>query len=578
MSVIVTFDTHENYAAFAAKTGLAVTDGETSVQIPWGKLKVAKNSDGAVSFAHIDGETADTVEFIMKGDITDAQVSELITVTTDLGGGFYHIETSQGLALFDLVDGLDPVSAEHLVFHATSSINGVNPGQVGIDPLSTDGQWARIRVASTYRPLLSSFEYYDDLVTKSVPEVYLIDSGVNWNHDEFVNTDHANFWKAPTFANFDDEVGHGTAIASAIFGTNVGIAKTVKVLSCKIATATGYCSFLDVGNLIDLIIAETVSNPGITRIVNTSWAVDENVWLESKFKQLLDAGVTVVCAAGNSGVDVDTITPAGMPEVITVGATDRYDIPAGFNNIAPTDSGLTTNYGQRLDIFAPGDNVALAANDGSYMISSGTSIAAGYVSGAAAQIAALFENNLPNPLLLTKILDSSTKDAILFDDDRFSDNQNKIVHLIGTKDVQANALDLYLGAFNVTTDLFNLDLNTVIDTSHYTKLLPSEAFNWSISFEQEEYDTLYREFTVLDSSSGELVANKPTVQLDEDEIIRMIRFKAYATSDTVALQSPWILFFQVDQTIDPATVNVDITRALSETNSSSIFLFTPELK
>jgi hypothetical protein len=578
MSVIVTFDTHENYAAFAAKTGLAVTDGETSVQIPWGKLKVAKNSAGAVSFAHIDGETADTVEFIMKGDITDAQVSELITVTADLGGGFYHIETSQGLALFDLVDGLDPVSAEHLVFHATSSINGVNPGQVGIDPLSTDGQWARIRVASTYRPLLSSFEYYDDLVTKSVPEVYLIDSGVNWNHDEFVNTDHANFWKAPTFANFDDEVGHGTAIASAIFGTNVGIAKTVKVLSCKIATATGYCSFLDVGNLIDLIIAETVSNPGITRIVNTSWAVDENVWLESKFKQLLDAGVTVVCAAGNSGVDVDTITPAGMPEVITVGATDRYDIPAGFNNIAPTDSGLTTNYGQRLDIFAPGDSVALAANDGSYMISSGTSIAAGYVSGAAAQIAALFENNLPNPLLLTKILDSSTKDAILFDDDRFSDNQNKIVHLIGTKDVQANALDLYLGAFNVTTDLFNLDLNTVIDTSHYTKLLPSEAFNWSISFEQEEYDTLYREFTVLDSSSGELVANKPTVQLDEDEIIRMIRFKAYATSDTVALQSPWILFFQVDQTIDPATVNVDITRALSETNSSSIFLFTPELK
>jgi hypothetical protein len=166
----------------------------------------------------------------------------------------------------------------------------------------------------------------------------------------------------------------------------------------------------------------------------------------------------------------------------------------------------------------------------------------------------------------------------LFDDDRFSDNQNKIVHLIGTKDVQANSLDLYLGAFNVTTELFNLDLNTIIDTSHYTKLLPSEAFNWSILFEQEDYDTLYREFTVLDSSSGQLVANKPTVQLDEGEIIRMVRFKAYATSDTVALQSPWILFFQVDQTIDPATVNVDITRALSETNSSSIFLFTPELK
>lgn len=578
MSVIVTFDTHENYAAFAAKTGLEVTDGAISVQIPWGKLKVAKNSDGAVSFAHNEGEAADTVEFIMKGDATNPQISELITVTADLGNGFYHIETSQGLELFDLVDGLDPVSAEHVVFHATSSINGVNPEQVGIDPLSTDGQWARIRVASTYRPLLSSFTYYDNLVTKSVPEIYLADSGVNWNHEEFAGTDHADFWKASIFPTFDGDMGHGTLVASAIFGTNVGIAKNVKVLNCKVKGPEGSANFVELGNLIDAIIAETVARPNITRIFNASWTVDENVWLEAKFRQLLDAGVTVICAAGNTGIDVDTLTPAGMPDVITVGATDRYDIPAGFNNIAPTDSGLTTSYGQRLDIFAPGDNVALAHKDGGYMISSGTSVAAGYVSGAAGQMAALFENELPNPLLFTKLLASSTKDAILFDDDRFSDNQNRIVHLIGTQDVQANSLDLYLGAFNVSTDLFNLDLNVVIDTSHYVNLLPEEEFTWSITFEQEDYDTLYREFMVLDSSTGALVANKPTVQLDEDEIIRMVRFKAYATSDTVTLESPWILFFQVDQNIDPATVNVDITRALSETNSSSIFLATPILK
>jgi hypothetical protein len=584
MSVIVTFDTHENYAAFAVKTGLAVTDGATSVEIPWGKLKVAKNSVGIESFAHnpsvrTEGSTTNPlIEFIMKGDITNAQVSELITVKADLGNGFYHIETSHGLALFDLVDSLDPVAAEHVVFHATSSINGVNSEQVGIDPLSADGQWARIRIASTYRPLLNGFEYYDNLVIKSIPEIYLIDSGVNWNHAEFASTDHADFWKAPAFANFDDEVGHGTAIASAIFGTNVGIAKNVKVLSCKIATATGYCSFLDVGNLIDLIIAETVTRPGVTRIVNASWAVDENVWLESKFRQLINAGVTVICAAGNSGVDVDTITPAGMPEVLTVGATDRYDIPSGFNNIAPTDSGLTTNYGQRLDVFAPGDMVALADKAGGYMISSGTSIAAGYVSGAAGQLAALVANELPYPLLLTKIIDTSTKDAILFDDDKFSENQNKLVHLIGTKDVQANSLDLYLGAFSVYTDVFSLDLNTVVDISPYTRLFPDENFVWTVSFEEPNYDTLYGEFMILDSASGLLVVNKPTFPLDEGETIRMVRYKTYATSDTVSLESPWMLFFQIDQTIDPAAMSVDITRALAETNSTSIFLATAEIK
>jgi hypothetical protein len=330
--------------------------------------------------------------------------------------------------------------------------------------------------------------------------------------------------------------------------------------------------------LIDLIIAETVANPNITRIVNASWAVDENGWLESKFRQLLDAGVTVVCAAGNSGVDVNTITPAGMPEVLTVGATDRYDIPAGFNNIAPTDSGLTTNYGQRLDVFAPGDKVALADKAGGYMISSGTSIAAGYVSGAAGQLAALFADELPYPLLLTKIIDTSTKDAILFDDDKFSANQNKLVHLIGTKDVQASSLDLYLGAFSVGNDVFNLDLNTIIDTSSYATLFPDESFVWTFSFEEPNYDTLYSEFMNLDSASGLLSVNKPTVPLDEGETIRMVRYKTYATSSTVSLESPWILFFQIDQTIDPATMNVDITRALAETSSTSIFLATFVLK
>lgn len=584
MSVIVTFDTHENYAAFAVKTGLAVTDGATSVEIPWGKLKVAKKSIGAESFAHSPsaraaGETANPlVEFIMKGDITDARISDLVTVNADLGNGFYHIETTQGIELSNLVEGLDPVSAEHAVFHETSSINAVNPSQDEIDPLSTDGQWARIRIASVYRPLLTSFEYYDNIVAKSVPEVYIADSGVNWNHPEFAGTSNADFWKASIFPDFNDEFGHGTLVASAIFGKNVGIAKNIKVLNCKIKGNQGSANFLELGNLMDAIIAETVAKPNVTRIFNASWTVDENVWLEAKFLQLLDAGVTVICAAGNDGIDVNTLTPAGMPEVLTVGATDRYDIPAGFNNIAPTDSGLTTGYGQRLDIFAPGDEVAVANKTGGYMISSGTSISAGYVSGAAAQLASLFENELPYPLLLTKIIDTSTKDAILFDDDRFSTNQNKLVHLIGAKDVQASSLDLYVGAFSVANDVFALDLNTIVDTSHYTTLLPNENFVWSITFEEPGYDALYSEFMILDSASGLLTVNKPNVPLTEGETIRMVRYKTYATSDTVSLESPWMLFFQVDQTIDPAAMSVDITRALAETNSTSIFLATLEIK
>ena len=575
MSVKITFDTAENCAAFATKTGLAIDADTTSVEVPWGKLKVAKKSPGAISFEHsalLKSGQSSAVEFIMKGDISNPDVAALITVKADLGNGFYHIETSNGLELYDLVEGLDPVHATDVVFHSVSSINGVYASQADINPLGPDGQWARIRVASTYRPLLTTFEYYDGLVVKSVPEVYLIDSGVNWNHPEFAEATHVDFWKAPMFADYDDKIGHGTAMASAICGVNVGISRTAKVLNCKIAEPSGYCSFLDIGNLIDLIIEETKKAPNVTRVVNASWAVDENTWLESKFRQLVEAGVIVVCAAGNSGIDIDTLTPPGMPEVLTVGAIDRYDIPAGFNNIAPSDSGLTTNFGQRLDMFAPGDQVALATVDGGYMLTSGTSCSAAYVSGTAAQIAALFSNVVPGPSLFNYLIDISTKDAILFDDDRFSDNQNRIVHLVGTKDVLASSLDLYLGAMTPDKTSININAHTVIDTTDYTNLLPNEAFVWSIEYESPEVEAKYSSFVTLNPQTGNLDILPPTVPLPEGESIFMVRFKITATSPTITIVSPWMFFFQVDPNADSVATENDITRALSETNSTSIFL------
>ena len=586
MSVKITFDTAENCAAFAEKTGLAIEPAATSVDIPWGKLKVAKKSAGAIGFensallrSNEDGSVdAPVVEFIMKGDVTDPAVAELVTVKNSLGNGFHHIETSRGLELYDLVEGLDPVDSSHVVFHSVSSINGVSASQTDIDPLGPDGQWARIRVASTYRPLLTTFEYYDGLVTKSVPEVYLIDSGVNWNHPEFENVDHVDFWKAPMFDSYGDTVGHGTAMASAICGKNVGISRNAKVLNCKIGDEIGTCSFLDIGNLFDLIIEEAKKNPGVTRVINASWSVDENTWLESKFLQLLEAGVTVVCAAGNSGIDVNTLTPAGMPEVLTVGAIDRYDIPAGFNNIAPSDSGLTTNFGQRLDLFAPGDNVALATKTGGYMITSGTSAASAFVTGVAAQISALFENAVANPVLFNYLIDISTKDAILFDDDRFSENQNRIVHLVGTKDALATRLDLYLGALTPDNTSLTLNANIVIDISEYTTLMPNESFVWGVSYESPEVEAAYSSFVTLDPATGNLDIVAPTVPLPEGENIFMVRFKITATSPSVVIESPWMFFFQVDPTADSSVTENDITRALSLTNSTSIFLGQVTLK
>lgn len=584
MSVNITFDTAENCANFASVANITIESGAISVTVPWGKLTMAKLSPGAVSFeknilVRSDGTTNTASEFIMKGDPAKAEVAELVTVKADLGNGFYHIETEDGVMLYDLVEGLDPLEVDNLTFHSTASITDVEDNVTVIDPLSTDGQWARIRIASSYRPLLSSFTYYDSIVNKSTPEVYIIDSGINWGHPEFVNVQHEDFWKASKFADYGDTLGHGTSVASAVAGENVGIARNIKLFSAKITDKdTGFCTVLEIGQCIDAIIAKAIANPNVTRIVNASWATDKNTYLEAKFQALLDAGVTVIAASGNSGTDVALLTPAGMSQVLTVGAIDRYDIPAGFNNIAPSDSGLTTNYGQRLDMFAPGDNVALASINGGYVVKSGTSFAAAYVTGAAAEMASLFAAAVPNPILMNKMIDVSTTDALLLDDDRFSANENRIVHLVGAKDMQATKLDLYLGAVTPTNDHINIDVNTTVDVSNHLVLIPEESFTWSVIFEDPETESKYSSYVIIDPVTGILSVSTPDVALPAGEVIYMVRFKTIATSPSIAIESPWMFFFQVDPNADSLSTENDITRALSETNSTSIFLLQNILK
>jgi subtilisin family serine protease len=569
MSITVTFDTAENCASFAASTNMQVEAEATTISIPWEKLSIAKANPGALSF---EQDKEDTVEFILKGDPTSADVSELITIKEDMGGGFYHIETAHGLVVNDLVDSLDPIVISELGLHDVSSLTSVTPGTTVIDPLGTEGQWARIRVASSYRPLKSSFDYYDSLTTKSVPEVYVVDSGINWAHPEFEDLEHEDFWKVPSFDTFTDFQSHGTRVASCVAGKNVGIARNIKLFSVKIIEPNYMPTLLDLGRALDAILAKAVANPNVTRIVNTSWFVDENAWLETKFQALLDAGITVVASAGNSGINIATTTPAGMTGVITVGSIDKYDIPSGFNSIAPSDSGLTTNYGLMLDIFAPGEGVVVARNDGTYAINSGTSYSAGYVSGVAAQIAALFDGPVPNPILLEKLIDVSTKDALLFDNDNFSENQNKLVYLIGTKDASMYLLDLYFGAFTTDVNEFNINLQTVLNNQEYIKLKPEESFEYVIEFEDAADRDLYSEFFNLDQEAETLTISKPTVDMPAGETLKMVRFKLNSVSDTVTLPSPWMFFFQVDETIDVDDLEYDITRALSEANSTSVFL------
>jgi serine protease AprX len=208
----------------------------------------------------------------------------------------------------------------------------------------------------------------------------------------------------------NDRYGHGTFIAGLIAGNGAssggrwkGVAPEARILSVKAAGADGSA---DVSNILAAIqwVVSFKERYNI-RVLNLSlgtdstqdWRVDP---LNYAVERAWAAGMTVVVAASNNGPAAGTITkPADDPWVVTVGATDDRgtaglgdDWLPDFSGRGPTAHGLA-----KPDLAAPGAHVvSLRAPgstidarfpnyiDGSYRQGSGTSMATGVVSGAAA--------------------------------------------------------------------------------------------------------------------------------------------------------------------------------------------------
>ncbi len=258
--------------------------------------------------------------------------------------------------------------------------------------------------------------------------VYVLDTGFRRSHQEFGGRATQVVDLIRFFGQRDDCNGHGTAVGSVIGGGTLGVAKGVNLLSVRIAGCKG-----NAYNPVVSIFSSTIVSgmDWVSRfhvkpaVANISYGFPPGFhrrwfnWktpMDKAVQRAIHVGVTVVVAAGNEDKNVDRSSPARLEDAIAVAASTRRDVRSSFSN-----------WGGGVDLFAPGSGVAVASHsqDSAYGTTSGTSIAAPFVAGAAALF--LEDNPSASPAEVAAALIHNATQGVITDT---KGSPNRLLHVL----------------------------------------------------------------------------------------------------------------------------------------------------
>jgi serine protease AprX len=256
--------------------------------------------------------------------------------------------------------------------------------------------------------------------------VAIIDTGVAKvegldTKNKVVNGPDLSYESQRSGTRYLDGFGHGTHMAGIVagrdgdLGTGLlanpssfgGVAPNARILNMKVASGDGGADVTAVIAAIDWVVEHRRDKGMNVRVINLAYGTTSTQGadvdpLARAVENAWKAGIVVVAAAGNDGVDsTSLLMPAVDPYVIAVGAVDHLgtrdltdDVVADFSNVG--------NDTRRPDLLAPGKSVVslrvansyvdqlfpegLIATDREhrYLRGSGTSQATSVVSGAVA--------------------------------------------------------------------------------------------------------------------------------------------------------------------------------------------------
>jgi len=229
-------------------------------------------------------------------------------------------------------------------------------------------------------------------------DVYILDTGLNYNHNEF-QTGRATFLFDATNEGPGDGNGHGTHCAGTAAGIQYGISKLADIFDVKVLGRSGGGTWAGVVAGIDFTTARNGN-----RVASMSLGGGFSQAANDATNRLGAQSTAIVSvASGNGNANACNSSPASAAGAVTVNSIANTDARSGFSN-----------WGTCTNIFAPGQNVLSAwigSNTATNTIS-GTSMACPHVTGIVSDMWGRRRSDL-SPAIRDRVFEIALRDRVI---------------------------------------------------------------------------------------------------------------------------------------------------------------------
>ncbi len=243
--------------------------------------------------------------------------------------------------------------------------------------------------------VIDAYEAWDITRGDSDTIIAVVDTGVQRNHPDLNGKIVAGYDFVDRDTSPDDGNGHGTHVAGTAAAETdndtggAGMCPECSIMPVRVLNNSGTGTLANVANGI-IWAADNGA-----KVINLSLGgATGSTTLQNAIQYAWDNGVFLACAAGNEGTSWPSY-PAYYPRCFAVAATTASDTKASFSN-----------YGNWVQVAAPGVNIYSTWIGSGYNTISGTSMATPHVAGLAGLLSSM---GLTNEQIWDRIMETADK-------------------------------------------------------------------------------------------------------------------------------------------------------------------------